>query len=487
MWQTVAGILDRPDGRLRDLHLTTPPPSFTNEVLAQPTNRATTKCLEDYYKLSADWSDCLLSGTAEGKTGFFKFGPHVTCFGACNTRVVSSTFETDLHDALDDVRLDDCTVHLPFDPDDLIRNLYRERYVGNLRPLWEQIIGREMPQRAYYIVRHLLPFRLRRAMQQVYFNGWETLQFPRWPVDFTVDTFHEELLKLAMMARGEEKVPFIWFWPDGAPSCFIMTHDVEGSVGHDFTGQLMDIDESYGFRASFQVIPEDRYEVSETYLDEIRGRGFELNVHDLNHDGHLYREKQEFLRRAKRINEYVQHFNSRGFRAGSMHRNTEWYDVFKFSYDMSVPSVAHLEPKRGGCCTVMPFFIGSVLELPLTTTQDYSLFHILDDYSIELWKRQLAIIREKNGLMSFITHPDYLTGTRERKVYTSLLNYLREMVAHEHIWAPLPRDVDSWWRTRRDMNLVRVGDGWAIRGQGSERARLAYAVKKDDHLSYELY
>ena len=64
-----------------------------------------------------------------------------------------------------------------------------------------------------------------------------------------------------------------------------------------------------------------------------------------------------------------------------MYREQQWFDAFDFSYDMSVPNVAHLEPQRGGCCTVMPYFVGDLLELPLTTVQDYSLFHILNDYS----------------------------------------------------------------------------------------------------------
>ena len=29
----------------------------------------------------------------------------------------------------------------------------------------------------------------------------------------------------------------------------------------------------------------------------------------------------------------------------------------------------------------MPYFIGHVLELPLTTAQDYTVFHVLGDYS----------------------------------------------------------------------------------------------------------
>src|SRR5208282_167067 len=279
----------------------------------------------------------------------------------------------------------------------------------------------ELIRKSYYFVRGLLPVPVRRHLQRAYFSGWQKLPFPAWPVDFTVDMLHQELLKLSMEAHGVREVPFIWFWPEGAPNCLIMTHDVEGSAGLDFTPQLMDLDESYGLRASFQVIPEKRYEIKEEYVQEIRSRGFEFNIHDLNHDGHLYEEKEEFLRRAKRINEYVHRFNARGFRAGAMYRNADWFDAFEFSYDMSVPNVAHLEPERGGCCTVMPFFIGGIVELPLTTTQDYSLFHILNDYSLDLWKRQLDLIRQRNGLMSFITHPDYLIAQRERKVYESLL------------------------------------------------------------------
>ena len=109
---------------------------------------------------------------------------------------------------------------------------------------------------------------------------------------------------------------------------------------------------------------------------------------------------------------------------------------------MSVPNVAHLEPMRGGCCTVMPYFVGKIVELPLTTAQDYSLFHILNDYSIDLWKQQLELIRRRNGLMSLITHPDYLIERRARNVYESLLDYLRQMLEREKIWAALPGDVD---------------------------------------------
>jgi hypothetical protein len=248
----------------------------------------------------------------------------------------------------------------------------------------------------------------------------------------------------------------------------------------------MDLDESRGFKASFQVIPEQRYEVTNKYVCEIRSRGFELNAHDLNHDGLLFLERQEFLRRAARINAFVREYGCHGFRAGSMYRNQGWYDAFDFSYDMSVPNVAHLEPMRGGCCTAMPYFVGKIVELPVTTAEDYTLFHILNDYSIELWKQQLELIRGRNGLMSIITHPDYLIEERARRIYELLLDYVRTMVDGENIWAALPGEVDIWWRARSEMGLTRRGKEWAIVGPGKERARLAYAVLDGDRLIYEV-
>ena len=113
-------------------------------------------------------------------------------------------------------------------------------------------------RKAYYSIREILPVDVRRYLQRSYFNGWRKLPFPEWPVDFTVDNLHEEYLRLLMEARGITRIPFIWFWPQGAPSAVILTHDVETAAGRDFTSTLMDIDASRGFRASIQVVPEKR-------------------------------------------------------------------------------------------------------------------------------------------------------------------------------------------------------------------------------------
>jgi len=446
------------------------------------------QALLDYYRIPVESLDVISLPTESGpgEIGFFQFGRGGLCYGRCKTGVAANAAGSAEFNALKDVLRHGTTIELPFDFTEVVENLRLERYRQQRNGRLELFATSEPVRTFYYLIRKCLPFRVRRELQRIYFSDWKELPFPAWPVDFTVDTLHLEILRLTLEASAAKKLPFIWFWPDGAPSCLIMTHDVETSAGRDFTFKLMDLDDAHGIKASYQVIPEKRYEVPHEYISRIRRRGCEFNLHDLNHDGHLYSERVEFARRAAEINSYVHQYNTQGFRAGAMYRRQDWYDVFEFSYDMSVPNVAHLEPLRGGCCTVMPYFIGKILELPLTTTQDYSLFHILEDYSIDLWKQQLGLIRERNGLMSLLTHPDYLIERRARKVYESLLDYLRQMIACEKIWAPLPGDVDRWWRARSQMRLVPRGNGWEIVGQEKERAQLAYAVLDGDRLVFEL-
>jgi hypothetical protein len=442
--------------------------------------------LNDYYRVPESALGHVWGAKPSGETGFFRYGPTAVCYGQSASGVAKKVEDAGLYDIRKSIRMDGADVHLPFDLTQIVENLRRERYVPSLTPGREKLVTREWMLKTYYFLRQSLPNSLRRRMQRVYFSDWKARPFPGWPVDFTVDNLHGEILKLLMAAGHANRVPFIWYWPDGAPNCLVMTHDVETSAGRDFTPQLMVLDDSYGFKASFQVIPESRYELSDDFVEEIRNHGCEFNIHDLNHDGRLYRQREEFLRRAKKINQYARRYNARGFRAGSMYRMLDWYDAYEFSYDMSLTNVAHFEPKRGGCCTVFPFFLGKVLELPLTTSQDYSIFHILNDYSIDLWKKQLDLIRQRNGLMTFLTHPDYLINNRARKVYESLLGYLREMIDREKIWVALPGDVDRWWRTRSKLRLVPKGSSWEIEGPEAERARIAFAVDAGDHLVYEV-
>jgi hypothetical protein len=442
--------------------------------------------LTDHFRCPEDVADFTVTADLSSDSGYFRFGSDTICYGQCSSRIPAKLVTETLHVACPHLRTNASTVQLPFDPVQVVDNLRFERYVPNSWRGRANLTTTNAARNMYYLVRPFLPVAVRKHFQKLYLKGWEKLHFPAWPVDRTVEAIFEQLLIFVMRSRNLNKVPFVWFWPDGARSCAIMTHDVETSSGLDFCPQLMDLNDLFGIKASFQIVPEERYPVRQTLLEDIRKRGFEVNVHDLNHDGQLFTDRLEFLRRAERINRYAREFGALGFRSAVLYRNVDWYDALDFSYDMSIPNVAHLDPQRGGCCTVLPFFIGKILELPVTATQDYSLFHILNDYSTRLWKQQISLIREKNGLISFIIHPDYIIAEPARRVYAKLLDYLSALRLQGEILIALPSEVAAWWRLRSELNLVNEGGSWRIEGKGSERARIAYAVLVDNMLNYEI-
>lgn len=429
-------------------------------------------------------------GTAHplpAEEGYFRFGDAV-CYGRQSVGKALPRPDDSLADAARGVASAGGTVLLPFDLGEVLDNLRYERYTRVTTPI-ERVSTSDLAQRLYYLVRPVLPVGLRKHVQRMAFAGWRKIPFPGWPVDTTVERLVKEASGLLLERGGIAEIPFIWFWPEGASACAMMTHDVEGADGAKFCDGLMDLDDRFGIRSAFQVVPEAPWSSNgETMrtVDGLRVRGFEVNVHDLAHDGNLFRDRERFLGHAAEIKARAVQFGSRGFRAGAMYRRQDWFAALGCSYDMSVPNVAHLEPQRGGCCTVMPYFIGDVLELPLTTSQDHTVFHVLGDYSTALWREQVERILGENGLISFIAHPDYLLHPRAREVYAELLDLIVQLRDERNVWVALPGEIDDWWRQRRAMRLVPDGDTWRIVGEGSERARVAFARFDGDRVAYEV-
>ena len=171
------------------------------------------------------------------------------------------------------IRTEGTTCYIPFNPTALVENLRCEQYLG-LSPdrVWEEEQANVM-RSAYYRLRPHLGVTVRKQLQRLWFRGRTKITFPSWPLDRTSDQILEKLLFLAMKAHRVERIPFIWFWPNGHKSCVILTHDVEESAGVDFCPSLMDIDDSFGIKSSFHFIPEERYAVSRALLERVRERG----------------------------------------------------------------------------------------------------------------------------------------------------------------------------------------------------------------------
>jgi len=191
------------------------------------------------------------------------------------------------------------------------------------------------------------------------------------------------------------KSPLNWRgWPGEKRFALVLTHDVDTARGQQNCGQLMELEERLGFRSSFNFVPE-RYTVSPEIRHRLTENGFEVGVHGLMHDGKLYRSRKMFEERAFRINDYLREWGAMGFRSPAMHHNFDWIHDLDIEYDASSFDTDPFEPQADGVRTIFPFYLKGqtgkhgYVELPYTLPQDSTLFVLLRERDISVWKKKL--------------------------------------------------------------------------------------------------
>lgn len=302
-----------------------------------------------------------------------------------------------------------------------------------------------LPKRMYYILKPLLPRVITRFLRQHYQNPKQVAKQISWPIeDHYVKFLWNVLAEVLKSVPNVKPAPL---WPDGHRFAFILTHDVEDADGQKFIPAVADLEEEFGFRSSFNFVPE-RYSIDLGLVDELRQRGFEIGIHGLNHDGKLFSSRKEFERRAERINKYLREFDAVGFRSPLTHRNPEWMQALNIEYDLSFFDADPFEPIPGGTMNVYPFFIGHFVELPYTLVQDYTLTAVLNQHTPNLWLDKVEFLREVHGMVLLNSHPDYLKSPENFRIYSA---FLSAMHIQNDAWHALPRDAACWWRVRTEV------------------------------------
>ncbi len=246
-------------------------------------------------------------------------------------------------------------------------------------------------------------------------------------------------------------------WPGGKAFAFTLTHDVEGLKGLDRCRALAELEMRLGFRSSFNFVPEGDYETPCALRSFLTEQGFEVGVHDLRHDGTLYRSKARFQAKAARVNEYLERWQAVGFRSGFMAHDLDFLQELDVLYDASRFDTDPFEPQPQGVNTIFPYWVGrpdggGYVELPYTLPQDSTLFLVLGEKTNEIWKRKLAWVARHGGMALVIVHPDYL-AFEDRGLRTEFPAALyEEFLSHvsaeygEDAWFALPREVAHFVR-----------------------------------------
>jgi len=297
--------------------------------------------------------------------------------------------------------------------------------------------------RAYFRMKPFIPGRLRWALRRARADGILKRNRETWPVN-----------------EAAAKVPQNWTgWPEGKSFAFVLTHDVESRVGVENVRKLAAIESRFGLRSAYNFIPEGPYQDPFHLRRWLADRGFEVGVHDLNHDGHLYTSRKQFRKKAARINDYLKQWGAVGFRSGFMLRELDWLHDLDLLYDASTFDTDPFEPQPEGAQTIFPFLVkkgdGSpgYVELPYTLPQDSTLFLLLREQTPAIWMRKLDWIARHGGLALVNIHPDYIRFADSRgrswiypaSILEELLGYL-DMAYAGRFWNPLPRELAAWFR-----------------------------------------
>ena len=292
----------------------------------------------------------------------------------------------------------------------------------------------------YYQAKPWLPWPLRLAFRRQRAARLRASCVDSWPIN-----------------ESSSKPPPNWpGWPEGKRFALVLTHDVETSAGLGNCKPLLDLERNLGLRSCFNFVPEGEYRVSKDLREWIVAQGFEVGVHDLRHDGKLYRSREWFRSHAKAINQWLREWNAVGFRSAFMLHEVDWLHDLNILYDSSTFDTDPFEPQPDGVNTIFPFWAagsegGGYVELPYTLVQDFTLFVVLRERSSEIWKRKIDWIAQHGGMALLDTHPDYMVfpggqgGARNYPAehYREFLEYVTQSYSGQ-FWHPLPKEMAAY-------------------------------------------
>jgi len=253
-------------------------------------------------------------------------------------------------------------------------------------------------------------------------------------------------------------------WPEEKQFALILTHDVETAKGQGKCGPLVELEENLGFRSSFNFVACE-YDISSELRYYLNNHGFEVGLHGLRHDGNLFKSRKIFQAQVMQINHYLKEWEAEGFRCPSMYHNLDWMCDLNITYDSSTFDTDPFEPQPDSVQTIFPFWVQGnpsqkgYIELPYTLPQDFTLFVLMEEKNIDIWKQKLDWIAERGGMALLITHPDYMGFDKKQlkideypaEYYEEFLGYVKSKYKDRY-WHVLPKEIARFWASNFGQN-----------------------------------
>ncbi len=309
-------------------------------------------------------------------------------------------------------------LHFNFDYEDAIKNILFEYYCYNKKSIISY-----------------LPFHYRKipfSIRNIFINYFirkkfhKKKLFPVFPAEKSL-----EVIKYIIKTLLSETL-YTFNWPNCKKYCIILTHDVDTKKGFKQIGEIQKVEEEYGFKSSWNVVGK-LYPIEHSILEYLVNKGCEIGLHGYNHDNKIaYQKESEIREKIIDCMDLIKRYNIKGFRSPSYLRSPTLFNVLQdyFLYDSSVPDVDFFSPSNlCGCCSIFPYKVGNLVELPVTIPYEIPLFI---GYRIaqlnDFWKPKIDWIKEAGGMILINTHSDpHLSGNLKMiRSYKNLLAYVKK-------------------------------------------------------------
>jgi len=297
-----------------------------------------------------------------------------------------------------------------FDPCQSVAHVAEERYVQARRPLhtYAPWLVAALPGKAR-LLGHSVASRVEGLRHRFGSGGEDAGEgFPEYPRERSV-----ELLRwLITRASGGSTAP-------GRPTAMI-TCDVDTADGQDRIPAIAQEAERLDLRLCFYVVG-DRFPLDDGMLRRVRQAGHEIGLHGAKHDMRLaYMPYPAVMERLDRCRGMVERHRVVGFRSPALLTSPALIRALsgRFLYDSSVPDtdIDTVAAPRRGCGSLRPFWLGSLLEIPLTLPLDDRLLLRGEspDRMVRTWQEKMTWVRETGGCGLLTTHAEpHLGGSPE--------------------------------------------------------------------------
>ncbi len=253
--------------------------------------------------------------------------------------------------------------------------------------------------------------------------------FPSWPCESALLDYWRQWLRGALTALHLKDGWHIGFWPAGAQCSIALLHDIESREGFTRIEGIAKLEEKYGFRSAWNLVLAQN-QVDWSAVNALKERGFEFGT---------------FSRK----------------RTGQPACGDRGASAYEFDFDSSFADTDPHQAHPGGTCSVFPFFLPDLVELPYTLEQDRTFVRILRRSPLPIWMLKARWVSAVGGMILVRTDPSCIGTENYLPVYERLLDNLNRI---DRAWRALPSEAAAWWRRRDALTLEVIGKQPIIAG-----------------------